>query len=185
MKRYHITLGATTTAGGKVIGASAFMSINGARMALEGDKVSCPACNADGIIQLDGPRVSERFNNRQVALSGDLCMCKCKPPPKLVNTQTCKYQMVDPQAASAGAAGSADGAPAGAAKPAGRYPGDVLPLRLLHPRTQAPLASLDYRLELQGQVIEGTTDDQGCTRPLNADERASLLAWHVGDISVP
>jgi uncharacterized Zn-binding protein involved in type VI secretion len=100
-KRYHITLGAPTTAGGKVISASALMSIDGARIALEGDKVSCPACNAEGTIRLDGARLSERYNGRQVALSDDLCACNCNPPPRLINSQTHKHQIVDPDLAAA------------------------------------------------------------------------------------
>ena len=79
-KRYHITLGATTTTQGKVISASSAISINGARIALEDDMVYCPACNSEGLIKLDGPRVSESFNQRQVALDGDRCICKCSPP---------------------------------------------------------------------------------------------------------
>lgn len=94
-KRYHITLGATTMAGGKVTRASAMLSIDGARIALEGDEVSCPACNATGIIRADGPRLGERYGNRQVALGGDLCMCKCSPPPRLVSNQTHKAQFVE------------------------------------------------------------------------------------------
>ena len=35
MRRYHITLGASTTAGGKVTSASSHGSINGVRIALE------------------------------------------------------------------------------------------------------------------------------------------------------
>jgi uncharacterized Zn-binding protein involved in type VI secretion len=95
LKRYHITLGATTTANGTVTSASSMLSIDGARIALEGDKVSCPACHAEGFIKLDGPRLSERFNNRQVALNDDLCICKCNPPPRLVHTQARKSQMID------------------------------------------------------------------------------------------
>lgn len=119
LKRYHITLGATTTAGGSVSSASALISVAGARIALEGDEVSCPVCHAKGIIGLDGPRLSERFNNRQVALSEDLCICRCSPPPKLANSQTSKYQMIDAgtvMATSASAAGG-QGQPARTIQP--------------------------------------------------------------------
>jgi uncharacterized Zn-binding protein involved in type VI secretion len=172
-KRYHITLGAPTTAGGKVITASALMSIDGARIALEGDKVSCPACNAEGTIRLDGARLSERYNDRQVALCDDLCACNCNPPPRLINSQTHKHQIIDPEHAAAAIpmtrpATASDGA---------------IPLRLLHPHTREPLSFRPYKLELSGKVLEGRTDGEGCTQPLSAAERASLLAWHVDDIS--
>lgn len=105
IKRYLITLGAGSTAGGTVSSASARMSIDGARVALEGDTVSCTACNSTGVIQPDGPRLGQRFNGRRVALSDDLCVCNCRPSPRLVNTQTTSAQWIDADwhAARAGA----------------------------------------------------------------------------------
>lgn len=94
-KRYQITLGATTTAGGTVTSASSMMSIDGARIALEGDTVSCTACDSEGIIEPDGPRLGTRFNGRQVALSDDLCICRCVPPPRLVHIQTRQAQVLE------------------------------------------------------------------------------------------
>ena len=94
MKRYHITLGAGTTAGGIVITASSLSSINGAPMALEGDKVSCPRCHGDGVIVCDGPRLPDHWNGKLFALQDDLCVCKCVPAPRLVAKQTLKCQQV-------------------------------------------------------------------------------------------
>ncbi|WP_229261177.1 PAAR domain-containing protein [Duganella levis] len=42
MKRYTVTLGASTTAGGKVISASSHGAINGVPIALENDGIFCP-----------------------------------------------------------------------------------------------------------------------------------------------
>ena len=95
IRRYHITLGATTTAGGTVTSAGSLISVDGVKIALDGDTVFCKACNSHGVIQLDGPRLNESFNNRQVALGDDLCICKCDPPPRLVNTQIRKAQWID------------------------------------------------------------------------------------------
>lgn len=78
--RYLITLGSSTTAGGKVISASTCRSINDAGIAREGDKVICPACTSTGFIALNGPRLSESDNGKQIALSDDLCICKCHLP---------------------------------------------------------------------------------------------------------
>lgn len=86
-KRYYITLGASTTAGGTVISASSLLALDGVKVALEGDQVSCPACGSTGIIGLDGPRLSTRHDGRQYALDGDLCLCRCDPPPRLVAVQ--------------------------------------------------------------------------------------------------
>ncbi|MTV41838.1 hypothetical protein GM676_30250 [Duganella radicis] len=54
MQRYHITLGASTSAGGKVISASSACSINGVVVALEGDAIFCPACKSNGRIKIFG-----------------------------------------------------------------------------------------------------------------------------------
>lgn len=99
MKRHHITLGARTTADGVVTSASSFMSIDGARIALEGDEISCHGCGGTGTIQCTGPRTQERFNGRQVALEGDLCICNCATPPTLLPSQGSRYQTVEDTAA--------------------------------------------------------------------------------------
>lgn len=95
LKRYYITLGATTTAGGKVVSAGSIMSIDGGRVALDGDRVQCGCCHAEGHIALDGPRLPSSFNGRQYALSEDLCICKCDPPPRLVAAQRHAAQAID------------------------------------------------------------------------------------------
>ncbi|HEU4850911.1 MAG TPA: PAAR domain-containing protein [Telluria sp.] len=94
MKRYHITEGAKTTAGGTVIAASSAISIDGIRGALEGDPIYCPACKSAGKIMCIAPRIPETWNGKAVALSDDLCICGCPSPPKLLPSQTCKYQSV-------------------------------------------------------------------------------------------
>lgn len=86
-RRFYITLGAPTTAGGKVTSASSLLSVNGIRTALEGDSVWCEGCQSNGVIALDAQREGARDNGRQHALSGDLCLCRCEPPPRLLPGQ--------------------------------------------------------------------------------------------------
>ena len=95
MKRYTITLGASTTAGGKVIMATANGSINGVKIALENDLVFCPACKSQGKIVCVGPRIPETWNGKQVALENDLCMCGCPVPPKLIANQSLRCQVIE------------------------------------------------------------------------------------------
>jgi uncharacterized Zn-binding protein involved in type VI secretion len=178
LTRYHITLGASTTAGGTVASASSLLCIDGAAIALEDDTVSCPACHAQGVIKPDGPRISERFNGREVALSGDLCICKCSPPPKLVQIQTRKVQHVDANHL-ANRIASATIPPATDAH--GSAPDSPMPVRLLHPVTREPLRYQRYRLQLAGGVVEGMTDGDGCTRPLHAAERNAVQTSHADD----
>jgi uncharacterized Zn-binding protein involved in type VI secretion len=95
LKRYLITLGAQTTAGGKVSSARSLRSVNSANVALEGDKVWCPKCNSEGTILPDGPRLTETYNGKRYALNDDLCICKCNPPPRLVANQDFVSQSLD------------------------------------------------------------------------------------------
>ncbi len=180
--RYHITLGASTTAGGKVISASAFRAIHGAQVACEGDAVFCPACKSPGVIEIAGARLSEKVHGKQVALSDDLCRCKCTPPPKLIASQSVSRQVIDPADAAARhsqANASAAAQNAGAAQ----VPPDEagLPFVLLDPKTDEPFRHRPYRIELKDRVIEGVTDQHGLTSKLSAEERAAVLRWHVTD----
>jgi uncharacterized Zn-binding protein involved in type VI secretion len=89
MKRYMIHTNDKTTANGTVLARSTSLGLSDQPIAHEGDDVSCPACNSTGKIQCDGPRVPMTGpDGRQVALSDDLCICHCNPPPKLVASQT-------------------------------------------------------------------------------------------------
>ncbi|UGQ47425.1 PAAR domain-containing protein [Massilia endophytica] len=186
LTRHLVTLGAHTTAGGTVISASSFRSINGATVALEDDKVKCPACNAVGIIKPDGPRLRETCNGKQVALHDDLCICKCAQPPRLIANQALVCQEIDAGWLAAEVARrstamereSTFGATVGEAD-------DEIPLLLVHPETEQPFAHRFYRLELGDKSIEGTTDEHGATRPLTLAERKSLTAWHVGEETSP
>lgn len=91
-KRYHIRVGAKTTAGGTVKAASSCCSLDGVKLAIEGDKIDCPACGAEGVIQCVQPRLPDGFNGKEFALSDDLCICNCSPAPKLIADQVMKYQ---------------------------------------------------------------------------------------------
>ncbi|MBH9396402.1 PAAR domain-containing protein [Pseudomonas aeruginosa] len=101
MKRYHITLGARTTAGGTVTSAWEHASIEGKPMAREGDSVFCPACGSAGVIVCVGPRLDERLETRSTALDGDLCMCRCDPPPRLLADQTLRCQVLSSEESAA------------------------------------------------------------------------------------
>lgn len=178
LDRYFITLGATTTAGGKVTSANGFDTIDGVPIALEGDSCWCPACLSEGLIRADGPRLSDTLDGRELALADDLCICKCSPPPRLIATQTFMYQSIDSERYENAAAAAAD--IAAQANAFGKSaPADSLPLALIDPDTQEPLRHRHYRLELADKVIEGTLDQNGWTRPLTAAERAGVVTWHV------
>jgi uncharacterized Zn-binding protein involved in type VI secretion len=124
--RYTIHKGDKTTAGGTVIGGSPMLGNHDQPIAHEGDDVSCPVCNSTGKILCDGPRWPMTGPaGKQVALSDDLCLCHCKPLPKLVASQQTMSITVD--SASGGeavqqATAQVYGAPPVAAAPASAAP---------------------------------------------------------------
>jgi uncharacterized Zn-binding protein involved in type VI secretion len=180
LTRYLITLGATTTAGGKVTSGSALMSIGEAAVALEGDTIWCPACNTEGVIGLDGPRLLRTVDGREEALGGDLCLCECSPPPRLIAAQSLAWQEIDTGWHAEQVEAGARMAAQRNAEEHGATMEDKLPLILLDPGTQQPLRCAPYRLQLDGTVIEGLTDALGATQSLSAAERAAVCAWQHG-----
>lgn len=181
MKRHTITEGATTTAGGKVTGASSHGAIHGARIALENDPVECPACHSKGHIVCAGPRLNERWNGIQVALEDDLCVCQCYPHPRLVPSQTVRYQVVSNDASSADAVGQGDStskpdAKAAAAEQQGAYDQHFQ----VKDEAGQPLADFPYVIELSsGRRTEGRTDREGKTARVTASaaEHATLIVY--------
>ncbi|PPC62792.1 PAAR domain-containing protein [Pantoea sp. ICBG 1758] len=67
-------LGDATTHGGSVISASSMMYINGVRVALVGDTVSCPL-HGTNRIQQGSPKIFD--NGIQVVVHGCVCECGC------------------------------------------------------------------------------------------------------------
>lgn len=160
MRRYTVTLGAATTAGGRVTSAGSDSLIDGMAVALEGDTVSCPACGSVGRILCVGPRIPETWNGRHVALENDLCTCRCTPPPRLLASQTVRCQVLkDTGHALSHAMDPVPGGRAG-----GAYGARFI---LLDAHTGAPLAHREYAVVRQSGRLEfGTSDASGQTHLL-------------------
>jgi hypothetical protein len=52
-----------------------------------GAKVHCPACKTVGTIAAKGPRWPDSMFGKEQALEGDICLCKCNPPPVMIASQ--------------------------------------------------------------------------------------------------
>jgi uncharacterized Zn-binding protein involved in type VI secretion len=161
-KRFHITINAKTTAGGIVTSATHCASANGLLLALEGDSIACPACHSKGRIKCDGPRISSTFNGKENALSDDLCICNCGPPPKLIAIQEHMYQIVSNSPSNASAT------PKGLTASSSHYGTHDLMFEVRDTNGQ-PLADCPYQIELpDGTRLEGVTDQNGLTRKVGA-----------------
>lgn len=170
MKRHTITLGATTTAGGKVISASSAGSINGAKIALENDSIFCPACKSQGKILCVGPRIPETWNGKQVALEKDLCICGCFPSPRLIPNQSLRCQIVE-ETCSTSNVSIAQNAQQGSS-PVTERPKEAtydLDFLVIDEPSGLPAVDWPYTIELaSGQHLEGHTGQDGRTAKVEA-----------------
>ena len=177
MRRYTITLGATTSAGGRVVSASGSGCINGAPIALEGDLVACPACKATGRIMCVGPRIPEMSDGKHVALENDLCSCRCSPSPKLLPVQMMRSQVLKD---TGRALSDSDSRPARAARNAPCGPSFSERFVLLDEETGDPLVHKEYAVvRASGQLEFGTSDRNGYTHLLSTTAMAESVELFV------
>ena len=182
-KRFYIHGGDTTTSAGKVLTGLSTSTWHGLPNAFDGDAVECPKCHSIGQIRTVGSRISSvGSHGRQRALSGDLCLCKCSPPPRLVASQETAWtegEAGDVVAGTrsrtvAGATSAADLAFDGSWRAGLSSAGEVataadgtLPAdqRFLvrDEVTGMPVVNRLYRLSYIGGLVQGRTDAQGYT----------------------
>lgn len=160
MRRYAITLDASTTAGGKVVSASSQGTVNGATIALEGDVVACPACKSEGKILCVGPRVMETWNGRSIALENDLCICRCFPSPRLITKQLLRFQTLG----EGGGEGAVNGMQSHNDASVADQTNFDLDFLLVDDVSGLPAVGWPYAIELaDGGLLEGHTNCAGRT----------------------
>lgn len=77
MTKGLVLLGDKTTHGGKVISASSSITVDGKKVALVGDLVSCPIIGHGTNPIMEGAP-HRTFNGRAVVVDGCKCQCGCK-----------------------------------------------------------------------------------------------------------
>jgi len=179
--RGMIVVGDETTAGGVVIEGSPKSTIKSKAVALQGHAIRCLACNSIGRIQLVPPLAGAPVDGVEVALDGDLCICGCNPPPRLISSNK--------DFASHGF--SADELGDSAAAPWLAYAGYdpakfALPLNeqfQMQDATGKPLAGMYFSVKQpRGAVVHGTTDSRGRTERYQTEGVAhiELYLGHIG-----
>jgi uncharacterized Zn-binding protein involved in type VI secretion len=177
MRRYHITQNATTTVGGRILAATSLITISGHRMAQEGDTIYCPACKSEGRVVCVGPRVPERAP-KPVALSDDLCKCRCPILPKLVAVQTLRSQVVESSPASDPENWHVPGQGAEAVFDES--------FRAIDPRNGEPLVGASYKIVHPGGAeLTGVTDAQGYTARVYTATAEQLSVYWLESDPVP
>lgn len=178
-KRYWVRQGDTTTAGGEVLASGSHMPVDGKAVALEGDAVNCPACNSTGVIKCVPPvRPATGHAKKQLSVDGDLCLCNCPVPPRLVASQK-SYCMAFSASDVASTSGAATWlAYAGGSLADFGYSFDRV--LVLKDKSGQLLQNLPYKITLEtGQEFEGVTDAFGQT------EKVFSTQAHTAKIEAP
>ncbi|WLE59262.1 PAAR domain-containing protein [Burkholderia plantarii] len=114
MRRAYLLVGDKSSVGGVITEGIDGTDHTGRAIAFIGAAVACPACSSTGHITAAGQRWPMSMFGRDIALDGDVCVCKCAPPPRMIaDASTTMAQVVE----SSGAAASAFAAAAAGAAP--------------------------------------------------------------------
>lgn len=100
MQRNFARKGDKTTANGTVLEGEESFIQEGLPVAFHGAQVYCPACNSTGVVFTIPPHHPWRINDKQLALDGDLCICKCSPPPRLLASQSSAFMSFNENSAA-------------------------------------------------------------------------------------
>ena len=160
--RYYIHVGDTTTSNGRVVSGLATHTWQGHACAFEGDAVSCPACKSVGVIRCTGTRVSSTGSHgKEEALDGDLCICHCRIPPRLVASQS-TYGTTGDAGSSvvASSVATAIGLGRPVTRPQDTHDGHF---QVIDEASGKPAVDHPYRLVFTGGKFRGRTDGDGCT----------------------
>jgi uncharacterized Zn-binding protein involved in type VI secretion len=166
MRRYYLRLHDKSTSGGVVTEGIRQCTIYGIPQTYTGARLYCPTCKSEGRICAKGPRLPETMFGEEPALSDDVCICKCDPPPIMIASQNTDYQIVEPVSKER-----------------------VTPLAplsslahdeqvcLVDAVTGKPLCNVPYRFVADGAIIEsGMTNSEGKTKRVqtNGPRRLTL-----------
>ena len=92
MRRSYLKIGDKSSAGGTVTEGIPHTTHYGTELTFIGAQVVCPACKSVGHIVAKGPRWPGTMMGKEPALEGDICVCKCSPPPVMLPSQSDMYE---------------------------------------------------------------------------------------------
>ena len=95
MRRAILKLGDKSTNGGVVTQGVDNCTHHGTPMTFIGAKVWCNGCKSEGFIASRGPHRNATMLGKQQALDGDICVCRCVPPPVMLASQNTAWHVFD------------------------------------------------------------------------------------------
>ncbi|WP_016833042.1 PAAR domain-containing protein [Herbaspirillum lusitanum] len=170
MKRFYIFEGDKTSSGGIPIASQDHSTWHGRYYIMLNDKVYCPACKKTGTIIGQGPRLDDNWMGKRPALNDDICVCDCRPAPKLIAYQDNDWQMMTAEEVAYQGGGAAQNVAATA--PISQFFGSTLGddethairFQALDPETGDPMPKCAYTLMREnGAQHGGVTDREGFT----------------------
>jgi len=140
------------------------------RLAFIGDEAYCAACGTTGVIAYGADLREQRrlldftLGKRRQAVGGDIVLCKCASPPRIIALYGRKWTIRD-QGESAPARAAPSVAPITYDEQFILYDGE----------TQRPLRNVRYRIfDSSGLLAESVTDENGCTRRISTSTGEQL-----------
>lgn len=177
-ERNVVIEGDTTTSGGTVQAGRfpATYGDNRKRIAFEGTPVYCPACKTTGVTQCLPPFRPDTFSGVQRNLDGDLCICSCPNPPRLIASSATSMPM---RFESHELGGPEQAAWHSYVSKSAAHDEQFL----LQDAYSKPLAGVYFSIKLPtGKIVHGTTNSGGLTDRYQTDGTAPLEVYlgHIG-----
>lgn len=177
--RYVVRRGDPIAGGGIVLGGIGLhiYNLDGHDPTAEGLTGRCGVCGEIGRIVCTAPRPSHAPDDicgYKLALTGDILICKCPVQPKLVHTSTLHAIIIDDHSDT-----NTGGMPA----PSSAFSSTTVPfdeqVQLISPDGQV-LTGFSYKLVLEtGDVIEGSTNQDGCTERICTKQATNISALEI------
>ncbi len=172
----YITVGATTTHGGKVITGTPYTTHNGVQVSRKGDKVICKKCKKVTTILTGDP--SFIVDGAPIARGGDITSCGAKLIAIQQSFAESDFEVFGveqpeplqfPKSAPSSMFNNIDD--------------DMYDDRfqLLDQHNQLPLAYINYRLDCDGKSVEGKTDAEGFTEIIESNYSAEVNIYLLLD----
>ncbi|MFL9880753.1 PAAR domain-containing protein [Herbaspirillum rhizosphaerae] len=159
MRRFYIFEGDKTSSGGTPIASQDHSTWHGRKYIMLNDKVYCPACKKTGTVVGQGARLNDNWMGKRPALNDDICVCGCRPAPKLIAYQDNDWQMMTVEEMAAQGFGTVQDA----ATPAAEMREHSVQF-ILRSKKGRPLTNYPYVMEsADGHRLEGFTDKDGKT----------------------
>ncbi|WP_211455449.1 PAAR domain-containing protein [Collimonas antrihumi] len=181
--RYYLVVGDTAD-NGAVIMTGARSKHRGKNDAHEGSDVFCPVCKTTGVLKCVGPRISRKDMGVQIALSGDICICKCPRHPVFLVGRRNYGMTVDTTAAWCLHLGETIGL---TTTDAGLSPNEDHAMKfdqffqLIDEKTGEILKNRFYKIHCPSGVIAGYTDTSGFTKKITSNEAEEIKIEIFGE----